>query len=75
MDEEDKELLGLGSDLATHSNFDSLDGRQRQKQDLIDYSKYEAIGSYVELSIRFLLLSVPSPDHYLWTSLYPRPNQ
>lgn len=45
MDEEDKEMLGLGTDLATHNNFDSMDGRKRHTEELLEFSKYETIGS------------------------------
>lgn len=63
MDEEDKEMLGLGVDLATHNNFDSMDGRQRQQQELLDFSNYATIGAYVVVrkSCGSLFRAIPGP--------------
>lgn len=47
MDEEDKQELGLGTDLSARSDFDSFDGLQRQQKNDFDIASFGARGAYV----------------------------
>ena len=45
MDEEDKEDLGLGTDLFARGEFDSFDGNQKAKKGATDLADFGARGS------------------------------
>ena len=57
MDEEDHKAMGLGSDLVTRDEFDSIDSHNKHAQRRNDLISRGPTGSYVEfLKHKYLLL-------------------